>query len=163
MKYLKNFEERINYQYMKDVDDVTKMKSLVRDFIKDKKIIEEIDNLTIYFFLKCQFLYRDVWSDLFKYVVENGNTIFRMINIYQFIDFFKFKGTIPEKFNTLFDIINHLYDEYNIEDKLNKKLIKLLEKDPTKYPKRFEEYGDDLNDIVKDTCEWMLNVKKYNL
>lgn len=164
MKYLQAFEERsINYAYMKDADDVTKMKSLVKDFIKDKKIIEEINDLTFYFFVKCHFSYRDVWDDLFTYTIENNNTIGRMVNIYQFIYSFKFKGTTPETRNTLFDIINDLYDEYNIEDKLNKKLIELLEKEPTKYPVKFKNYGDDLNDIVKDACRWMLDAKKYNL
>lgn len=161
MKYLQTFEERnVNYQYMKNVDDETKMKSLVEDFIKDKKIIENIDKLNFRFFNQYAFKYDEIWEELFVYYPDLS---LRPVNIYQFIDTFDFKGTTPEKRNSLFEIQHELFGKYDIEDKLNKKLIEILEEKPKKYKKIFDFNGDEFNDVVKDACKWMLDYRKYNL
>ena len=60
-----------------------------------------------------------------------------------------------------------LYKEYSNKYKLkqifDKKLIQLLEKDPEKYKKRYDEFSLDMPYIVVKKCQWMLNTKKYNL
>lgn len=164
MKYLQTFEDR--YQYMKNPDDIIKIKSLVEDFIKDKNILVQINELTFDFFRKYNFYYDEIWEELFVYY---GNEKTRPVSIYEFIDSFirssewSFKGSKPEIRNSLFKIQHELFYKYNIEDKLDKKLVELLEEKPEKYEERFDYYSEYFNDYVKDKCKWMLGYRKYNL
>jgi hypothetical protein len=163
MKYLKTFEgrEKPKNIYLREIDiktlnavDTAKVKSLVISFMNDKKIIESMDDLDLADFRDSQFEYFDIWSNFFT------NRVY--IGIYQFLKSFNI-GSRVEVSNSLDDILSELYDEYNINNKLDRQLINIFEKKPTKYPRIFDAFGDDFTKCVKDECEWMLSPETYNL
>lgn len=171
MKYIKLFENRfsdseklksglrekfkrvINYKYL-EPEERDKVLELTISFMNDKKIIENINELTYQDFCDDYFNYLEVWTDSFSKR--------DYINIYQFIDTFHL-GSTPAVRNTLTDILEELYVANNIEDKLDQQAIKVLEKEPKKYKKRFELDGDYFTSVVTNACKWMLDFKKYNL
>lgn len=158
MKYLKTFEKYAEL----DQENYDKVDSLIRDFMKDKKIIDNIDELEFRNFHDAEsFEYIAVWENLFN----------KRANLYSFIESFRdgrstycnIEGRPPALYNSMTDILGQLYIEYNIKDKLDKKLIEILEKKPPRYQRLFYTYGDDWNDDVKNACEWMLTINKYNI
>ena len=157
MKYIKLFENRfereVKYEYL-EPEDREKVLELVIGFMDDKKIIENINELTYSDFQKVEFDYKEVWGDLFS----NSN-----FNLYQFINSFHIKASAPAISNSLFDMLDELYEANDVEDKLDQQLIKVLEEEPKKYKKIFSWHGDKFNSVVINACSWMLDFKKYNL
>lgn len=164
MKYLKSFEGRrkLDYKYL-EPEDRDKILNLIIDFIKDKKILENsIDELTLTHYVANAFEYKEIWVDLFSESFRSSVFGFHT-NIYNFIDSFHIKASTPAIRNTMTDIFDELYMEYDIESKLDKQLIKIFESQPTEYKNRFDNYEDYLTRSVTNACEWMLSPEKYNL
>lgn len=169
MKYLKNFENRrIRFEYLDKVDTIL-VENFIRGFIGNLPIIKNVDKLKFVDFINNDFEYFRIFES--NFLLNYYNYIY---NIYYEIDrFLKDKDSFwnknykaPALKNTIHNIIKKIYKEYvanGYKDKLDKKLIKILEKNPEKYEKIFEIYGKYFNKSVKDGCEWMLKFKTYNL
>ena len=157
MKYLKLFEEReIEHQYLED-DALFKLKDFVDDFIEKLDIDNQIDNLKLSNFTH-DFDYGSIWDELV--VKGNYNTD---TNIYRQVDelFRKAFHPTPAVRNSLSKLLDRKYNALGIEDKLDKKLIDLFEKNPQKYKKVADNIY--ISGDVKDACEWILSSDKYNL
>ena len=155
MKYLKLFEERdMNYKYLNDEQTIL-VDGLVKGFIKDNKIIENIKKLKLDDFMNDHFDYPEIWIrgiyDLLAKLPEMSKINY---NIYQFISIKLNKMNLsnPAISNTLSDILDKLYIEYNIKDKFDEILIKIFDKNPKKYKKIFNEFEYELSDEVKTNC-----------
>ena len=163
MKYLKTFER---YDYLTK-DDSDKIELIIRKFIDELNILDKISKLKFidyvekkfdYFELFDNFLTGNIYGENIYYVVDsylrnNSNTLENKLT--------------PALRNTMGQLTLKLYKEYSNKYKLkqifDKKLIQLLEKDPEKYKKRYDEFSLDMPYIVVKKCQWMLNTKKYNL
>ena len=125
-----------------------------------------------------------IGSNLCETLLNNGNKVICLDNfltgniygenIYYVVDSYlrNNSNTLENKLtpalrNTMGQLTLKLYKEYSNKYKLkqifDKKLIQLLEKDPEKYKKRYDEFSLDMPYIVVKKCQWMLNTKKYNL
>lgn len=179
MKYLKTFEVRditrirkVKYQYLSKEDE-NKLEKFVEKFIIDKNKISLIDELVLDNFVDDSFYYNEIWNSILvagrlsKKVMGLLNQYQSNSNIYYEVDEFcrdnNIKGSAPAIRNSLSRIVDKMYKKFDIKDKLDKVLIKILEKQPQKYKSRFELYEDELNNIVKDACKWMLVFQNYNL
>jgi ABC-type sulfate transport system substrate-binding protein len=169
MKYLKTFEGRnynrtTNYKYLNE-DDTIKVKEFTKKYIDSLNIFDKIGKLKFNDFEVNGFDYFLIFETFFSQSsYKSDNNIYRSIDI--FCDKNNISSAGPALRNSIFNIIREIYKEYNkigLKDKLDKRLIYLLEKNPTKYEEIFLSYEDELNNSVKKACEWMLNIEKFNL
>lgn len=160
MKYLKFFENReIKYQYLNKQDTLI-LKDFIDDYIDKLELDKSIRKLKLDDY-GTDFDYNEVWDELVirgSYNDINGGNLYKLVdNIFRTKD-----CSTPAIRNSMSKILDFKYKSLGIEDKLNKRLIKIFEKNPDVYRK---DYVDDfyINDTVKDACQWILDSKKYNL
>lgn len=163
MKYLKTFENRTKkYKYLNS-KDTENIKDVIDTFIVNKNLPEIIENITLNDFQDEDFLYKDIFETLLIDKIYNKN------NIYYVVDTFCRENNInniPAIRNSVSNIIDDLYkNKYKkiLTPIFDKKLIELLKNNPEEYEEIFEIYEDNLSDVVKSECEWMLKYKNYNL
>jgi hypothetical protein len=164
MKFIKKFEDRYErkskYKYLGE-EDSKELKIFITNFIKNIDIDGNINKLTYSDFYDADFDYKSIFEDMLTSKKYDSNNIF-----YQIDTQFKSKGTsitAPQIRNSAFNIIDSKMKALNLDNKMEKKLIKLLEKEPTKYKNRLISMGDLVTDTVKDACRWMLDYRKYNI
>lgn len=159
MKHIKQYEQ--NYKYLNQ-EDTEKVKTFVEKFYVDSDFMSEIKNLKWVDFVKDDFNSKDIFEKITssKYYT-NGNLYYDVDN------YCRDKGItgVVSLRNSLFDIHKEIYNKYqpDFENSLDDRLIKILEKNPKKYKKRFNIYDDKFSDKVKDACQWMLDYRTYNL
>ena len=176
MKYLKTFEK---YAYLTK-EDSDKVEVIMRKFIDELNILDKIINLNFKDYVNKGFDYFEIFDGFLS--SPSGNRIADYMytydekekNIYYVVDSYlrdnpntlENKST-PALRNSMSQIIIKLYKEYSKQYKLkqafDKTLIKLLEKNPEKYKKIYDEYSLYMPYIVIKKCQWMLNYKKYNI
>jgi hypothetical protein len=188
MKYLKKFEidsfnsrgrfadtyhwkDRDNkYRYL-DEEKHHKLEKFVEDFIINKNYTKLINKLSIDDFQEVEFSYRYIWRELLFF---KDKKYYEEEQFYYEVDKFCNRrniGDTVEIRNSLFVIMNKLFDKYNIEEKLDKRLILILKKKPKLYIKIYYDFEGDLSKKVKDTLQWIIDdyeletkiMPKYNL
>ena len=167
MKYIKTFEGRKPaYKFLSN-ENAEKIEEVVREFVKKLNVSEKIDKLKF-----SNFTDNLDYLETFEHILANGengfgNGLYSSGNIYYVLDTFCLDNNMmdskPELRNSLHDIISKLFIEYDIKNKLDIKLIEILEKKPYKYKRIFYYYEDKLSDNVKKSCQWMLNAENYNI
>jgi len=105
------------------------------------------------------------YYDIFNYFITSD--LYDQKNIYYVVDLYlrdnNIHATAPESRNSMGVILYKIYKEYKIEDQLDNRLIEIFNRKPDKYKKFYDAYGEYFSDNVKKSCEWMLDMKKYNL
>lgn len=161
MKHLILFEK---YKYLSK-DDSDKIEKIAIDFINNINIIERINNLKIFDFEKNSFNYFEIFTSLLS-ISKSGLEIYSEGNIYYFIDTFcknnNMNFSTPSLRNSLNKILLKIFkNRYKI--KFDKRLIELFEKYQKEYIYMYKIHHQDINDVVKKSCEWILKSEKYNL
>jgi hypothetical protein len=166
MKYLKTFEDRfernIVYEYVSEENRV-KIENFVRGFMNKDEFFKKVNRVNKNHFENDSYDYKDLF-----YTILAANK-YSHTNIYWEVDRFCRDNDIHENTpaikNTLSNILSDIYKEYYSEykQKLDDKLVAILEKDPIGYKNTYRFLEDKLNSDVKKRCEWMLITDKYNL
>jgi hypothetical protein len=162
MKFIKNFESRYNRKFVYlNKEDNEKIKNFIINFIDNINVDSNIDDLTYEKFYDVDFNY----DDIFEYMLTTN--FYKNGNIYYNLDTYckmnNIDGSVPKIRNSAFEIISDIKKKLKLDDKLDKKLISILEQKPQKYKKRFNLIEDQLTNKVKDACNWMLDYRKYNI
>lgn len=169
MKYISKFNEgrytrKLKFEYLAP-EDSEKIKEFVEKYLEELNILDKVKELSFKDFQNVDFNYKKLFENII------APTHYGFENIYYAVDTFcrqqKFNYSTPALRNSLYDIIDKIYLKFNstikLKNKLDERLIQILEEDPAEYQEIFNLYGDDLNGIVKKKCSWMLDYKKYNL
>jgi hypothetical protein len=123
------------------VDVKKELKTFVVEWIKERDIINKINQLDIDWFSEVEFNLFDVWENMLSYDSYNDTN-----NIYHAIDeYLKNEYPTSNSRNSLFDILQELYKEYKIKNKLYNRLIDILNEDPNLY----DEYKEDIEKQIK--------------
>jgi len=166
MIYLKKFEKyerKVKYKYLNE-EDTDKLQKFVDEFFNKLNIQDKIDSLKYRDFTDDDFDYWEMFLDIIGKVYSGSSDT---NNIYWAVDTFTSNNNMicspPESRNSLHTMLINKYEQLDVENKLNEKLIKIFEKSPNSYSKRFKFYEEQINTVVKNACKWMLDYKKYNL
>lgn len=170
MKYLKLFEARtytrkVKYQYLDDEDTLI-LKDYIDNYIDKLEIDKSIKKMKLDDF-GYDFNYDEIWDDLVikgQYNDINGGNLYKLVD-----NLIRYKSPIgdqkysaPAIRNSMSKMLDFKYKALDIENKLNKRLIKIFEKIPDKYK---EDYANDerIDDDVKDALRYIVDSDKYNL
>lgn len=161
MKYLKTFERA--YAYL-NKDDSVKIENYCRDFIVKTDIYSKINKMKFSDFEKLNFDYYSIFESFFT------SNYYEKGNIYYDIRIFCGQNNIkdgPPLTNSLSDIFKKIYKDYikdlKLKDRLDNKLISILEQTPEEYEDVLDNFEDEMSAKVKKACKWMLTANKYNL
>jgi hypothetical protein len=171
MKYLNTFESKKNtkskfedftrkydeYQHV-DSNTITNMEKIIREHINEINIISKIKKLKLIDFETSDFIYREIFDNIITASTYNDKNIYYKID--DFVRYNNIKNSTPAIRNSVFDIINKIFDESNLENEFNKKLIKLFDKNHEEY--KYVDL-DLINKTVRDACDYILDSKKYNI
>ena len=167
MKHLKTFENTLKASSTSENlnrKDSIKVNIVAKEFIERKNIPAKIEKLKLQDFLDNCFDYRDIFETfIWSGKVAGALGLYDPESIYYVIDNFCEKENILISQYIIDNIVNKLYKEYKIASQLDNKLIKIFEKNPTKYKKCFRGYKLYISNVVKNACEWMIAGEKYNL
>lgn len=170
MKYIKQFEgkgrysKKIKFEYLSP-DDEKKIEDFVKSYLDELNILDKVNKLSYNDFDSVDFNYKDVFDNMI------APTHYGFENIYYAVDtfcrHFNLNYSTPALRNSLFNIIDKAYKELNstikLKNKLDERLIKILEEDPEDYKEIYSSEYKKLSGAVKKACAWMLNYQKYNL
>ena len=166
MKYLKTFEmdssmrRKPAYKFL-STENAEKIEVVIRAFIEEQNITDRISRLKLEDYIAHSFDYKEIFQ---SFVSGKG---YSFGNIYYVIDTFcDDEGMIvkkPELRNSMEKLINKIFKELKIKNLLDKKLIKIFESKPLKYSSRFDIYEEELSDVVKKECKYILDAEKYNM
>lgn len=167
MKYLKSFEGRYSretkYQYL-NLQDTARIRKFIETFINDKNLPNIIEKLNLEDFFDQNFVYKDLFDELLSKSYYNKG------NMYYEVDLFCKDNNIHESAvkirNSMFNIIEELYTK-KYKDLLtplfDNRIIEIIKINPQNYKEIYDDYEEDLSDKVKDGCEHILGVEKYNV
>jgi len=171
MKYIKTFEQRFenksrnrkNFEYL-TIAETNKLIDFIENYINNLNILDKIDELTLDEIEHVNFEYRTVYNNLIGYEKKIGSYSFYEVMDRYNIDNKLNYSTVSFR-NSIFKIEDVIYKKYKniFKNKLDKKIIELLESDPINFKHYYTLYEDDLNSVVKKGVEWMFGVDKFNI
>lgn len=170
MKYILTFEKLSKYgrqpkQEYINQEDRTAIESVMRQYIESKDLLNKIEDLEYDDFYAANFNYKQFFKDFIT--LKN----FQKVNVYNAVDKYckehKLEYSTPSLREVEHSIINKIYEEYlnktDWKNRMDRKLVEEIEKDPGQYTEILKEFKDKINPDVKDACDWMLNSIKFNL
>jgi hypothetical protein len=162
MRHIKAFERKVTFKYL-DESDTLKVKNFIADFISKIDIKKEISKLKFENFSGNDFDYRLVYEEILTKKFYTKGNIFYELDSFCLDNNITDTVSIRNSANKILNQKTEKIKETRLKKYFDDTLVKIFEKRPLMYERRFEEYHEQLNDDVKKRCQWMLDKDKYNL
>jgi len=154
MRHLRTFEDT---QYT----DI--IKNYIDDYFNKINIKSDISKLNIRDFMMYDFSYNILFSNLIMCKTDYNGKGNDNYNIFYMLDVFVNEKNTPKPRELIYDIINNIYVENNLEKLFDEKLIELLKTSITNYTDFYNRNVKYLSDNVKKELRFYVDLEKYNL